>query len=292
MHRMRWDDLQFVHAVIEHGSLSGAARALRVNHATVLRRLVLLEKAHGVRLFDRPPGGYCLRPEWREIDTSLQIIGRTADRIERAFTGVGKGIEGSFRLTTTDAIASLILPKHLSALSKMHPKARIELAITNSPIDMSRPAAEIALRPAHQLPEGLSGRRIGAVPFQIFGSAAYLDRNPSSNLGEHRWLGVAPPIMRSPAGKWQEEQLHDGPGVAADSFLVLAALAEQGMGLAMLPAFVARHHGELIRAPQFYDEESINFWVASHPDLLLLDHMTPLIDFFSDALSSDAALLM
>ncbi len=63
MHKIRWDDLQFVHAVARHGALSAAARELGVNHATVLRRITALEAAQGVTLFDRPPGGYRLRPE-------------------------------------------------------------------------------------------------------------------------------------------------------------------------------------------------------------------------------------
>ena len=57
MHNIRWDDLQYVLAVAEHGSLSAAARALGVNHATVLRRITAFEEDIGLALFDRPPGG-------------------------------------------------------------------------------------------------------------------------------------------------------------------------------------------------------------------------------------------
>ena len=55
MHKIRWDDLQYVHAVARHGALSAAARELGVNHATVLRRITALETAQGVTLFDRLP---------------------------------------------------------------------------------------------------------------------------------------------------------------------------------------------------------------------------------------------
>lgn len=79
MHKMRWDDLQFVHEVATHGSLSAAARSLGVNHATVLRRITALEDRFEIRLFERPPGGCRLTPEGRELLSPLQMIGRTVD---------------------------------------------------------------------------------------------------------------------------------------------------------------------------------------------------------------------
>ena len=53
MHDLDWDDLRFFLAVSERGSISGAAKLLKVNHSTVLRRLISLEKRLGARLFDR-----------------------------------------------------------------------------------------------------------------------------------------------------------------------------------------------------------------------------------------------
>ena len=101
MHKIRWDDLQYVHAVARHGALSAAARELGVNHATVLRRISALETAQGVTLFDRPPGGYRLRPEGRDLLAALNAMGETVEHLERVLPTLGKGLVGSFRVTTT-----------------------------------------------------------------------------------------------------------------------------------------------------------------------------------------------
>lgn len=77
-HNLRWDDLQIVLAVAEHRSLSGAARQLGVNHATVLRRIEALERNIGIDLFDRPPGGYRLRAEAQEMLSSLRAISESS----------------------------------------------------------------------------------------------------------------------------------------------------------------------------------------------------------------------
>ncbi|MFP3570811.1 LysR family transcriptional regulator, partial [Paraburkholderia sp. SIMBA_030] len=55
-----WEDLRFFAALARHRSLSAAARALRVNHATVARRISSLELSLGAQLFERRPDGYVL----------------------------------------------------------------------------------------------------------------------------------------------------------------------------------------------------------------------------------------
>ncbi|MCB2152823.1 MAG: LysR family transcriptional regulator, partial [Rhodobacteraceae bacterium] len=60
MQRDNWDDLRFVLAVAEEGSVSGAARRLGVNHATVLRRIAAFEEATGVEIFDKTARGYAV----------------------------------------------------------------------------------------------------------------------------------------------------------------------------------------------------------------------------------------
>jgi DNA-binding transcriptional LysR family regulator len=57
---IEWDDLRYVLAVANAGSLAGAARNLGVNHTTVLRRVGAFEKRLGLRLFERLPTGYVL----------------------------------------------------------------------------------------------------------------------------------------------------------------------------------------------------------------------------------------
>ena len=291
MHKIRWDDLQFVLAVAEHRSLSGAARALGVNHTTVLRRILALEEALGVTLFDRPPGGYRIKPEAREIISTIETMGRSVDRLKRVLPMMGKGLEGSLRLTTTDSFADIIVPPHLNELAQLHPKLDVELVVSNMPVDMSRPEAEVTLRPAKALPEGLTGRRIGDMTFQVFAHPDYLADHSGVDYADHRWLGITAPGTRSPVGQWQEANIAEHIGLRTDSFLTLARMAEVGLGPAMIPTFVGRHSSVLRRAPQFQDEMSTGLWIATHPDLMHLERVTAMLSFFEEAVAKDAALL-
>jgi DNA-binding transcriptional LysR family regulator len=79
-----WDDLRYVLAVAEQGTLSGAARSLGVNHSTVLRRVSSFEEKKGVQVFERTGTGYILTPESRHLLTALRAINEQVSGLDRA----------------------------------------------------------------------------------------------------------------------------------------------------------------------------------------------------------------
>ncbi|MEL7527501.1 MAG: LysR family transcriptional regulator [Pseudomonadota bacterium] len=287
MHKLRWDDLQYVHAVAEHGSLSAASRALGVNHATVLRRIALLEASCEVRLFDRRNDGYRLRPEGRALLASLKLMDHASASIRRSLDSTAKGVEGTFRLATTDTIACLLLPDHLDSLRKVHPNVNIEVAVSNDPIDLTLSGAEILVRPGPDLPPDLSGLKVGTVDFGVFGSPDYLARNTDLSVTAHTWLGTAPGFAKSTVGEWQLSAIENRVEFSADSFLMLAALAERGLGLAMLPAFVGERSGRLAAFGDIAGRPATGLWVATHKDFRQQRDIEALLAFFADALRRD-----
>lgn len=288
MHRLRWDDLQFVHAVAEHGSLSAASRALGVNHATVLRRIALLEAANDVVLFERGNDGYQLRPEGRALLSSLKLMDHASAKIARSLASSSKRIEGTFRIATTDAIACLLLPGYLASLREIQPRIKTEIAVSNDPIDMSMSGAEILIRPGLELPDDLAGRRAGSIGFGVFGSPQYLEQAADIPIEKHRWLGVAPDFAQSTAGHWQFTAIGAGMEFSANSFLALAGLAAQGLGLTLLPAFVGRMTPGLVPVDRFAGAPKTAIWVATHRDFRQQNHIETLLAFFAQALEADA----
>lgn len=289
MHKIRWDDLQYVLAVAEHGSLSAAGRALGVNHATVLRRITSFEEEIGLALFERPPGGYRVKGEMREMLAAIESMGRTADRLERVIPTIGKGLEGTIRLTTTDSIADLLLPRILGDFARLHPKLSVDLMVSNRHVDMSRPDAEITLRPTSAPPDGLVGTKICAMGFAVFAHPDYLASSPEADPQKHRWLAVNLP--RSPLRDWQDRRIGNAVHLSADSFLTLARLAEARLGIAMLPSFVGRSSAKLVPASHFPDHLSFDLWVATHPDLMKTERVATMMAFLADAIAAEADFL-
>src|SRR5438105_6972666 len=98
-----WEDVRFFAALARHGSLSAAARALSVNHATVARRLAALEQSLGTRLFKRRPSGYELTGAGRSALEAADAMETAATALsglepEAALTGLG-------RITATPSLA-------------------------------------------------------------------------------------------------------------------------------------------------------------------------------------------
>jgi DNA-binding transcriptional LysR family regulator len=170
---LEWDDLRFVLAVANAGSLAGAARNLNVNHTTVLRRVSAFEKRVGLRLFERLPSGYVLTPGGEELIAAARHLEDTIIKVERKLAGQDARLSGSLRVTTTDTLMASILPRMLAEFRAAHSGVQIEIAVSNLMFNLSKRDADVAIRPAKDPPETLVGRRMAKVAFAIYGSPDY-----------------------------------------------------------------------------------------------------------------------
>ena len=101
-----WNELRLVLAVQREGSLTGAAKALNVDHSTAFRRLNALEKRVGVHLFERLPGGLY------QATVTGERMAATAERIEdetlaldRDIAGSDHRLSGRLRVTSSETLA-------------------------------------------------------------------------------------------------------------------------------------------------------------------------------------------
>lgn len=290
-HNIKWDDLQFILAVAERGSLSAAARELGVNHATVLRRVSSFENAYQVKLFERRATGYVLTAESRHVLTSLRDIESSVEELERSIKGLGSPFEGRIRITSTDTFCQLILMKHICRLQSEYPDIEIDLSSTNSRVNLAQLDADITIRPAVQLSDDLIGEAVCGLAFKVYGTPSYLRKNQSSDYGAHSWLGISELLSRSPVGAWQNATIPDSIVFRADSFLTLRDAAECGLGLSLMPCFVGDLSDILIPARQFPVSLDTAVWVAAHKDMADSPRMRSLLSWFTEAIGEDEQLL-
>ena len=125
---MDWDDLRYVLAVADAGSLAGAARRLGVNHTTVLRRVAAFEEQLGLRLFERLPTGYMLTAGGEQVIAAARGIDVAVTTLERKLAGQDLRLAGSVRVTTTDTLMGSILPDILTEFRDSYPGIQVEIA--------------------------------------------------------------------------------------------------------------------------------------------------------------------
>jgi len=288
---MAWDDLRYVLTVAETGTLSGAARALGVNHSTVLRRISAFEAEKGVKLFERRSSGYALRPESRPLLAALRAIKDQVNGLDRAITRQGLELDGPVRVTTSDSIAAAGLTGYVASFQAQHPGVIAELNITNSYVDFANMEADITVRPAATLSEDLAGEHACDLMLHVYATPTYLAQNPGGSYDSHKWLGVAPPITSTTVGEWQRRNLPDANIVLrSNSFVGLRDAAESGLGLSMMPCFMGDPSPHLVRAEAFPESLFASLWVATHKDMAGSARVQSILAWFVEAIRADADL--
>lgn len=231
-----WDDVKLFLAVAETGSLSAAAKRLRLGQPTVSRRLAALEYALGFALFRRGVSGSSLTSageRWLEPARKMAEwageVGRTAAK--------GQGApEGLVRLTAPPGVAWDFVAPFAGWLRKKHPGVRLEVQSGIGYVDLARGEADLALRlkPADQADLVTVCTLVQEVA--AFASRAYAARLPKKyGFADVEWIGWAPPY-ESLAPNPQLAALLPGfkPVFTSDSLLVQWAAAEASVGAIVL----------------------------------------------------------
>lgn len=269
---IRWDDLQFVLAIAETGSLSGAGRRLNVSHATVFRRLSDMEKRLGVSLFNRTRSGYTQTIEGEDLAASAARIQAEVLGAERRIAGQDLKLTGTIRVTTTDTLFLGLLARAFADFRKNHPDIELEVIISNQLHSLSRREADVAIRPTRNPPETLIGRRAGEIFQAVYGQRekwqAHHHPLPTGTLSTQSWIGPDIHMGDVTLEKWMTE---DGRGehchYRVDSMLGMQGAAREGSGIAVLPCYIGDSDRQLIRLSEPVPELTTQLWLLTHPDL-------------------------
>jgi len=165
--QLQLEHIQIFHAVAQSGSFSAAANALRLSHPTVRRHVEALEQNLGITLFTRAPNGLTL------TDAAEQLLPMAGDLMEQA-KAFGRAAQttklsgGVVRLTSTPLMAAHILPSVLASLRIAAPDIRIELLSSPRVANLSRRAADIAIRMGEPKEAALVAQKLPPVEFALY----------------------------------------------------------------------------------------------------------------------------
>ena len=288
-----WDDLRHFLAVSRLGSLNAAAKSLGVDKSTVFRRLRSLEKYLGTQVFDRRQHGkYELTAAGESLATQAQQIEEATFNIDREVQGQDLDLSGTIKVTTAEDIAVVLLPRHLLAFEEAYPAISIELLTANRYFSLGRGEADVAIRPGESSSEDrVIPRRICQTYFGLFASPGYLDKygEPGNreDLSRHRivrWKGEL-----TEAGFDSLIEHYEQPGAVhgSNSLMAQCAMAEAGLGIALLPDFVGQMNDKLVPVLPDIRIDSGYIWLLHHDEMRRVARVRVFVDFMFEALRRD-----
>jgi DNA-binding transcriptional LysR family regulator len=285
MHMFDWNDLRYVLAVATKGSHSAAAAALGVDHATVGRRLAALERALDTKLFARARGRYVCTDAGETICQFAREMADRAAAIARYADSKEVRMTGTLRITTIHPIAVHILVPRIGVFQARHPGIEIEFLTFNRFLDLANREIDVAIRLIRPESGDVVARRLAEVRFGIYAGRKYVERNrvdarnpdlqKVSILAHERWMGeLLSPIT------WLERH-HPRARVVfrSNSVASLVEAAKAGLGVVVLPCFVARKEPSLIRLATEGESLTSDAWLLVHRDLKDTPRIRAFIDF-------------
>jgi DNA-binding transcriptional LysR family regulator len=267
-----WELYRSFLAVLNEGSLSGAARALGVAQPTLGRHVAALERSLGLALFIRSQTGLMPTEAALSLRSYAETMQSTAAALERAAASQGAGVRGTVRITASDVIGVEVLPPIIANLRDEHPELVVELVLTDRMQDLLRREADIAVRMARPRQELLVAQRVGQIELGLYVHQRYLSRHGTPNtmaeLTDHALIGFdQPTAFIREAGKafsaWQREVF----AMRADNNLAQLALIRCGAGIGVCQSALARRDDSIVRLFPRQFSWQMETWITMHEDL-------------------------
>lgn len=278
-----WDDQRVFLAVLEEGSLSGAARRLGVSHPTVRSRLEALETALGTVLFTRSVNGLTPTDSAEALREPARTMAMASDLFIRQASGTPGEIAGVVRISVPEFMGIEVIPAMLRVLRDTHPAIRIELSLSNAPADLLAQEVDVAVRTVTPKQEALVAKKVASIPLGFFASVDYLERRgvPETfeDLGRHDLIGPDRTLTdlalveRLGAGFSQVRFV-----LRTDSHPAQIAAARAGIGIAVAQVPVGRRDPRLRQVLPDVTALALDTWVVTHENLSKVPRVRAVFD--------------
>lgn len=258
-------------AVAETQSFSIAARRLGVPKSTISRGVAALEASLEARLFHRSTRQVVLSSEGKAL---LERVANPLAALQHSVVdapALDAQPSGTLRVTAANDVATTMLAEMISRFSQRYPTLQIDMRLSNAMVDIIGEGIDVALRiSTKQLADSqLAAFNVGSVVLGVFASPNYLARRGTpkteEELATHDWVMFRQtPVVRLDCPTGHVSVKAKG-NVMCDDMLFAREMAAQGVGMAILPAYLAHDHvvaGRLTRVLPTHKVNSGNLWLV------------------------------
>lgn len=276
-------------AVIDAGSLMGAARRLRAQQPTLSRHIAEFESQLGVPLFERTGRGVTPTAAALVIAEAARQMQDGADALSRALAGQLQSTSGCVRISCSQVAAIWLMPEILVALRAAEPGIEVELVASNQISNLLRREADIALRMVRPQQDSLISRKLADIPIVAAAHESYLARagtpKTPADLLQHQLIGYDQDdtIIRGFA-QMGIDFPREKFGLRTDDQVAYGRFVAAGAGIGFVARYNLRHWpGVQVVLPELRIPP-LPCWLAVHREIRSNPLVRRVYDFLAEAI--------
>jgi DNA-binding transcriptional LysR family regulator len=293
-HDFDWALVRSFLAVLDAGSLMGAARTLQAQQPTLSRHIAELESQLGLPLFERTGRGVTPTAAALAIADAARQMQVGAEQLARTLTRGREATGGTVRITTSDVAATWLLPRVLAELRAAEPGIQVELVASNTVANLLRREADIAVRMLRPTQGSLIAKKLGEIAICAAAHAGYLERagtpRQPQELLQHSLIGYDrdETILRGFAAMGLA-LTRENFAVRTDDQVVYGRLLAEGAGIGFVAAYTLPQCPGVRRVLPMLKIAPLPCWLAVHREIRGNPVVRRVYDFLAQALPAALA---
>lgn len=264
---MDWDDMRVFLAVARTESLSGAGRRLKIDPATVGRRIARLEDAIGARLFAKSPQGYALTEDGSRLMQHAETAETAMEGAAEALSGP-EGLTGQIRIGAPDGCANYLLPQVLATICDANPGLEVQIVALPRVFNLSKREADMAIAVSRPEAGRLTVQKLTDYHLHLAASRDYLARHgpitTRDDLRHHRMIGYIPDMIFDKELDYLSEIGAAAAPLTSNSVSVQLNWLRHGAGVGVVHDFALPAAPELVKVLDAQIHLTRAFWLIRH----------------------------
>lgn len=282
-----WSLMPSFLAVIDAGSLLGAARQLQQAQPTLGRHIDALESQLGVSLFERTGRGLVPTERALAIAGFARGMQAQADDLSRSLSQLATQTAGTVRITASQTVAAYALPPLLAELRAVAPEIQIELVTSNEVKNLLRREADIAIRMVRPEQSGLIARKIGDVQLGAFAHKRYLKKRGTpqqpADLFSHDLIGFdQDDSMLRGFRNFGVDIDKTAFALRSDDHIVHWQGVRAALGIGFVAKYVGRQDTNVVRVLPTMPLPPLPVWLTSHREIHGNPRIRRVFDFLAE----------
>lgn len=267
---MNWDDLRIFLSVVRERSLTGAAQSLRVDPATVGRRIARLEVDLDTVLFAKSPQGYVPTPAGDQLVARAELAEGAVSGAVADARGQDAGLTGTVRVGAPDGCATYLLPPVTEAIQAANPGLSIQVVALPRVFNLSKREADMAISVSRPRAGRVRSQKISDYHLCLAASRDYLSAHTPirtrKDLKRHRFVGYIPDMIFDRELDYLAEIGVDHAALASNLVAVQLGWLRAHAGIGVVHEFVLPDMPDLVRVLSSDVRLSRSFWLVRHAD--------------------------